>query len=101
MKTRGQRAAREWVAVNIKGLGYKEASHFLRNVGYFDLAILDRHILAVMKDYGLIDSIPSSLSRKKYLEIEKKFFELSELTSIKPGILDFYLWYMRTGKVLK
>ncbi len=101
VKARGQRAAREWIAVNIKGLGYKEASHFLRNVGYFDLAILDRHILAVMKDYGLIDSIPSSLSRKKYLEIEKKFFELSELTSIKPGILDFYLWYMRTGKVLK
>ncbi len=101
LKTRGVTGAREWIVGNIKGIGYKEASHFLRNIGYFDVAILDRHILAIMKEYGIIEKIPSSLTRKKYLEIEKKFFRLSEMVSIQPGILDFYLWYMRTGKVLK
>jgi len=93
--------AREWIVRNVKGLGYKEASHFLRNVGYFDLAILDRHILAVMHEYGVLGNLPKSLSRRKYLEIERKFLELSEMLSMNPGILDLYLWYMRTGKVLK
>lgn len=32
---------REWLLENVKGLGYKEASHFLRNIGYRNLAILD------------------------------------------------------------
>ena len=42
----GPVAAREWLVENIKGLGYKEASHFLRNIGLGEeLAILDRHIL--------------------------------------------------------
>ena len=37
---------REWMVENVKGLGYKEASHFLRNVGLGEeFAILDRHIL--------------------------------------------------------
>ncbi|GAJ17855.1 unnamed protein product, partial [marine sediment metagenome] len=29
---------REWVVKNFKGLGYKEASHFLRNIGYKNFA---------------------------------------------------------------
>ncbi len=92
--------AREWLAGTVKGIGYKEASHFLRNVGYFDFAILDRHILRIMSDYGLIE-IPKSLSRKKYMEIEEVFKELARKVSLKPGELDLYLWYMRTGHVLK
>ena len=49
--------AREWLVRNIKGIGYKEASHFLRNVGYKDVAILDRHILNLMVEYGVIDEV--------------------------------------------
>ncbi len=101
IRKRGQHVARDWIVRNVKGIGYKEASHFLRNVGYFDLAILDRHILAVMNSHGIIDDVPTSLTGKRYAEIEEKFLELSEIVSLKPGILDFYLWYMRTGKVLK
>ena len=41
---------RDWLAKTIKGLGYKEASHFLRNIGLGEsLAILDRHILKILK----------------------------------------------------
>ena len=55
--------AREFLVSNIKGLGYKEASHFLRNVGYTDVAILDRHILNLMFENRLIDEI-RNLNRK-------------------------------------
>lgn len=92
--------AREWLVRNVKGLGYKEASHFLRNVGYFDVAILDRHILSVMAEHGIIE-MPKTLTRRMYLEIEGKFFELSEKAGMKPGVLDLYIWYMKTGRVLK
>ncbi len=64
--------AREWLVKNVKGIGYKEASHFLRNTGFEDVAILDRHILKVMSDHGLINSIPKSLTRKRYLELEER-----------------------------
>ncbi len=92
--------AREWLVENVKGLGYKEASHFLRNVGYFDVAILDRHVLSIMAENGMIE-MPKTLTRKRYLEIEQKFFELSDSVGIRPGVLDLYVWYMKTGRVLK
>ena len=37
---------REWLVENVRGMGYKESSHFLRNIGLGEnIAILDRHIL--------------------------------------------------------
>ncbi len=91
---------REWLVKNIKGIGYKEASHFLRNVGYFEVAILDYHILDLLEKYKVITK-PKSMTRKKYMEIEQIIFELSKTVNLLPGILDLYLWYMETGKVLK
>ena len=46
--------AREFLVKNVKGLGYKEASHFLRNVGYKNLSILDRHIINLMVENKII-----------------------------------------------
>ena len=60
--------AREWLVENVMGLGMKEASHFLRNVGYLDLAILDRHVLSNMAEFGLIEPKGKSLTRRRYLE---------------------------------
>jgi N-glycosylase/DNA lyase len=96
-----QIAAREWLVKNIKGLGYKEASHFLRNIGYFDLSILDRHILNLMRDDGIIDEKPKSLTKNKYLEIESKFRQLASKLGMSCAELDLYMWYMKTGEVLK
>ena len=92
--------AREWLVRNVKGLGYKEASHFLRNVGYFEVAILDRHILTTLSEYGVID-IPKTLTRKRYLDIEERFSALARKAGMEPGVFDLYVWYLRTGKVLK
>ena len=91
---------REWLVENVKGLGYKEASHYLRNIGYSDVAIVDRHIISLLKDYGLIKS-PKTITKKRYLEMEKILERLSSDLSISQGELDLYLWYMKTGKVLK
>lgn len=101
LKDLGEVEAREFLVENIKGLGYKEASHFLRNVGKKNLAILDRHILNLMVKNKIIDEKPKSLNKKNYLEIEKKFNELARKVNMSPAELDLYLWSMKTGKVLK
>jgi len=93
--------AREWLVKSIKGLGYKEASHFLRNTGAKNLAILDRHILNLMIENNLINEKPKILNKKNYLEIERKFNELAEQLNMNPAELDLYMWYMKTGEVLK
>ncbi len=93
---------RERIVKEVKGVGYKEASHFLRNVGFGkEIAILDRHILKNLKVFGVINKIPMNLSRKKYLEIEKKMKILSKNINIPLLHLDFVLWYRETGKVFK
>ncbi len=92
--------AREYLVKNVKGLGMKEASHFLRNTGAKNLAIVDRHIIRVLRDEGLIEE-PKTLTRKKYLEIEEKEREISNRIGMNLAELDLYLWYMKTGEVLK
>lgn len=92
--------AREWLAKNIKGIGFKEASHFLRNVGYNDVAILDRHILRALHENKLI-KIPKTLTKKSYIEIEKIFIQLASKLDMNLAELDLYMWFLKTGKVLK
>lgn len=95
-----EKALREWLVNNIKGLGYKEASHFLRNVGYMNVAIIDRHILNILLEHGLIKKL-KRLSRLDYLRIEKVLNNLARLVNLSLGELDLYLWFIKTGKVLK
>lgn len=91
---------RDWLAKSIKGLGYKEASHFLRNIGFTDLAIIDFHILDLLASYGVVEK-PRTLTRKRYLEIEEKLREIARSLGLTLAELDLYLWYLETGKVLK
>jgi len=93
---------REWLVRNVKGLGCKEASHFLRNTGFYEnMAILDRHILKNLVSLGVIRRIPSSMSRKNYLSIEKKLIAFCKREKIKPEELDLVLWAHETGFVFK
>jgi len=93
--------AREWLVQNIKGLGYKEASHFLRNVGRTDLSILDRHILNLFVEAGILEERPKSLSKNKYLEIEQIFNAYAKKQDMSPAKIDLYMWYMKGVDVLK
>ncbi len=94
---------REWLVKNVKGVGMKEASHFIRNIGFGgeQLAILDRHILKNLKKLGIIKIIPKVLTKKTYLEIEKKMRRFSEKINIPMYELDMLLWSKETGKVFK
>ena len=94
--------AREWLVQNVKGIGYKEASHFLRNIGFEqNLAILDRHILKNLQFIGVIEEIPGFLSRRRYFDIEKRMIEFSEAVQIPIGHLDLVMWYKETGEIFK
>lgn len=92
---------REFLVKNVKGLGYKEASHFLRNIGYRGLAILDRHILKNLLRYRVIDELPKTLTKKKYFEIENKFKRFADKININIDELDLLLWSKETGEVFK
>ncbi|MFG1518932.1 MAG: N-glycosylase/DNA lyase [Thermoplasmataceae archaeon] len=99
-RTTDTMGTREYLAENLLGVGYKESSHFLRNVGKFECAILDKHILKMMNAVSGTE-LKASLSKKKYLEIEDAFIKMSDMLNMKPGILDLYMWKTATGKVLK
>jgi N-glycosylase/DNA lyase len=94
---------RDWLVKNVKGIGLKEASHFIRNIGLSNnqLAILDRHILNALKSLHVIGSPPSSLSRKVYESIETKMKEFSEQIGIPLDALDLLMWSEKTGFVFK
>jgi len=97
---RSEKEVREWLVKNIRGLGYKEASHFLRNIGFKDLAIIDFHIIDLLVKYDLIER-PKSLNKRKYLDIENLLRDIAKKSGMDLARLDLYLWYLETGKVLK
>ncbi len=91
---------REWLVKNVRGLGYKEASHFLRNMGFTDFAILDFHVLDLLREYGVIDRC-GPLRKRRYLEIENSLRKIGEKLGLNLAELDLYLWYMKTGRIVK
>lgn len=94
--------ARNWIVKNIKGMAYKEAGHFLRNVGFGDnVAILDRHILKNLVRLGVIDEVPKTLTPKLYLEIEDKMRNYCKEVNIPMDSLDLLLWYIEAGEIFK
>jgi len=93
---------REWLIRNIKGIGFKEASHFLRNIGFGEnLAILDIHILKNLMKFGIIEELPKSLTKEKYLNTENKLREFSKKIKIPMSYLDLLFWSNETGKIFK
>ena len=95
-----EKAVRVWLVENIKGLGLKEASHFLRNIGFDDYAIIDFHIVDLLVKENLIER-PKTITPKIYLEIENVLKKLAIQVSLTLAELDLYLWYLETGKILK
>lgn len=86
---------------NIKGIGYKEASHFLRNIGFGGYAILDKHIVNSLRELGVINKGIKPTTRKGYLAIEKKLIRFSQDIGIDMDHLDLLLWSRKTGEILK
>jgi len=94
--------SREWLVKHIKGLGYKEASHFLRNIGVGEkFAILDRHIMRNLIKFKVIEKLPKSMSPKIYIEIEQKMKQFANKNKIPLCELDLLFWSMETGSIFK
>jgi len=85
----------------VAGLGMKEASHFLRNIGRTGVCILDRHILRNLVSLGAMNELPTSISRKRYRVIETMFEQLADDLRIPADEFDLLLWYRETGFVFK
>lgn len=94
---------RDWLVKErgIKGLGYKEASHFLRNIGYKGYAILDKHVLRCLAELKIIDDPKPPNTRSRYLSVEQRLKTLTEATGIDFDEMDLVLWSMKTGEILK
>lgn len=91
---------RDWIVKTMKGIGYKEASHFLRNIGYKNYAIVDFHIIDLLVKHELYQR-PKTLTKKKYLEVENLLEHMASKLNLNLAELDLYLWYLETGKILK
>jgi N-glycosylase/DNA lyase len=97
-------ARRDFFAKNklVKGLGYKESSHFLRNIGFPGYAILDKHILNSLREMGVISKrMRPPTTQARYLEIEKRLMQFAGELGIDMDHLDLLLWSRKTGEILK
>lgn len=96
---------RNTLAKEIKGFGLKEASHFLRNIGFGQsLSILDRHIMRVMDRLEILPkgmTPKTSLTKNNYLECEKNLTDYSKKVKIPMEYLDFVFWYDATNDIFK
>jgi N-glycosylase/DNA lyase len=76
------------------GLGPKQASMFLRNVGYYgDFAVLDKHVIDYMKIMGLTYDLGNNFSSMtSYQLIENKLKSYAETYNISLLHLDLAIW---------
>jgi len=85
------------LASHVPGIGFKEASHFLRDVKYTDaLAVLDTHIVSFLNLF--VHALPPirNLTPRRYIQLEKLLIEFAENLGLSPAILDMAVWeYMR------
>lgn len=89
---------RNWLVENIKGLGMKESAHFMRNVGFKGLAIIDVHVQNFLRKIGRYDKEPGSLTKKQYTTLEGEFLELAKELKMPSEELDIAIWMYQSGE---
>lgn len=93
---------RKFLIEHIFGFGLKQATHFLRNIGYCNsLAIIDSHVISFLRcitdpPLGSIQTV----SPKKYFELEQILQEIAKNLKIDLSLFDMAIWeYMRQSGV--
>lgn len=76
---------RELLVKHVKGFGMKAASHFLRNIGKQDVAILDTHIFKFLE-------CNSPKTKRAYLRMEERLCSIAENNELTVGSLDLIIW---------
>ncbi|WP_144011891.1 hypothetical protein [Geobacter sulfurreducens] len=98
---RSSRHAREILIDRVWGFGPKQASLFLRRIGYCsELAVLDTHVLEYLRLALGVDPKPSSLSRlASYERLEAEFQNIASEFGHSVGCVDLATWVtMRVAK---
>jgi N-glycosylase/DNA lyase len=86
-----EKAAREAVTQLFPGVGLKQASMFLRDIGYADrLCVIDTHLLWYCAHMG--KDWNGALTTKRYFEVEDFLLKQSDEFGVSPRILDSAIW---------
>lgn len=86
--------ARRKLVADVAGIGPKQASLFLRNIGFTDqIAVLDSHILTYMNWAGIGDYTASSVaSISRYEALESRFVLHAQSLGHAPHRFDIAVW---------
>lgn len=101
IKTKKPKQLREYIKENLKGLGLKESSHYLRNIGFKGFCIIDKHVLTVMQELEVLKTNKPSKNDKEYYEIEQKIKKFAKKQKLNEDVLDLAMWSYKTGKIIK
>lgn len=86
--------ARRGIMNNCAGIGPKQASLFLRNLGYSSsLAIIDSQVLKFMRKKGIAVNNPGYIRHQsEYFDLERRFLQYAQEVNVNPGDLDMAIW---------
>ena len=77
----------------VPGVGLKQASLFLRNIGVStDFAILDVHVVRYMAIIGLARALPNSLTTDMYYVLESVLSHYAQCLGFSVGHVDRAIW---------
>lgn len=85
---------RHWLVSEMCGLGPKQASMFMRNVGItYDMAVIDRHVIKYMASIGMIPSPSISItSLRSYERFETELSRHAVEHGFSVGVFDWAIW---------
>ena len=88
--------ARNNIINKSKGIGPKQASLFLRNIGYSnDFAVLDTHVVHYLMLAGIMEVPADSLkSMNRYLQIEQLFQQYADSLQATAAEVDLAIWVL-------
>ena len=85
---------------SIHGIGPKTARFFLLYTRPDqDIAVLDTHILAYLRERGHKVPFATPQNHKKYREIERTVLNMAKNNNMSPVEFDDYIWNMRSKKI--
>jgi len=96
--SRSEKQVRRSLVACIPGVGLKEASHFLRNIGYSnELAIIDSHVFSFLKKIKAVAQKDiKTITPSIYLELEEMLQNICCTYNLNLSVFDVAIWnYMR------
>jgi len=100
MNCTSEHETRDLLVENIHGIGLKEASHFLRDIGYSNsLAIIDSHVIAFLVELGAIPANKANVvTPSLYTRLERVLQNLCADLGVNLSIFDMAIWQYMRGK---